>query len=130
MNNLILDFLNSYTANPDPQYAVMLKGKWGCGKTYFIKQWKKRFDNEENAETEITLKPIYVSTYGMKSIAEIKTAIDKELNPFFYSKTGKIIRGALKIAGKIVFKTDFDVNGDAKNDGTFSATYGVSSATV
>lgn len=122
MNNLILDFLNSYTANPDPQYAVMLKGKWGCGKTYFIKQWKKRFDNEENAETEITLKPIYVSTYGMKSIAEIKTAIDKELNPFFYSKTGKIIRGALKIAGKIVFKTDFDVNGDAKNDGTFSAT--------
>lgn len=43
MNTLILDFLNSYADNPNPQYAVMLKGKWGCGKTHLIKQWKKRF---------------------------------------------------------------------------------------
>ena len=122
MNTLIIDFLNSYTVNPNPQYAVMLKGKWGCGKTYFVKQWKKMFDDGENTETEITLKPIYISTYGMKSVAEIRTAIDKELNPFFYSKTGKIIKGALKIAGRIALKTDFDANGDAKNDGSFSAT--------
>lgn len=32
MNTLILDFLNSYADNTNPQYAVMLKGKWGCGK--------------------------------------------------------------------------------------------------
>lgn len=34
MNTLILDFLNSYADNTNPQYAVMLKGKWGCGKTH------------------------------------------------------------------------------------------------
>ncbi len=28
MNTLILDFLNSYADNTNPQYAVMLKGKW------------------------------------------------------------------------------------------------------
>ncbi|RGQ73225.1 P-loop NTPase fold protein, partial [Phocaeicola dorei] len=44
MNTLILDFLNSYADNTNPQYAVMLKGKWGCGKTHLIKEWKKKFD--------------------------------------------------------------------------------------
>ena len=39
MNTLILDFLNSYADNTNPQYAVMLKGKWGCGKTHLIKEW-------------------------------------------------------------------------------------------
>ena len=38
MNSLILDFLDSYADNPNPRYAVMLKGKWGCGKTHLIKQ--------------------------------------------------------------------------------------------
>lgn len=41
MNSLILDFLDSYADNPNPQYAVMLKGKWGCGKTHLIKQRSK-----------------------------------------------------------------------------------------
>ena len=44
MNTLILDFLNSYADNTNPQYAVMLKGKWGCGKTHLIKEWKKRLE--------------------------------------------------------------------------------------
>lgn len=105
MNTLILDFLNSYADNPNPQYAVMLKGKWGCGKTHLIKQWKKRFDEPADTDEEITLKPIYISTYGMDSVNDIKTAIDRELNPFFYSKTGRFIKGILKLAGKVVFKT-------------------------
>ena len=88
MNTLILDFLNSYADNTNPQYAVMLKGKWGCGKTHLINEWKKRFDGTADTDGEITLKPIYISTYGMDSVNDIKTAIDRELNPFFYSKTG------------------------------------------
>ena len=91
MNTLILDFLNSYADNTNPQYAVMLKGKWGCGKTHLIKEWKKRFDETADTDGEITLKPIYISTYGMDSVNDIKTAIDRELNPFFYSKTGRFV---------------------------------------
>lgn len=34
MNNQIFDFLNEYAKLPSPQYAVLLRGKWGCGKTY------------------------------------------------------------------------------------------------
>ncbi len=122
MNTLILDFLNSYADNTNPQYAVMLKGKWGCGKTHLINEWKKRFDGTADTDEEITLKPIYISTYGMDSVNDIKTAIDRELNPFFYSKTGRFIKGVLKLAGKVVFKTSMDCNEDSKEDGSFSAT--------
>ena len=37
MNEDIIRFLNGYAALPSPQYAVLLRGKWGCGKTYFVK---------------------------------------------------------------------------------------------
>lgn len=122
LNELIYDFLTEYANNPDPQYAVMLKGKWGCGKTHFIKQWLKEY-KEKNGEIEedtIDLKPIYVSLYGMNTIAEIKTAIDREVNPFFYSKTGKVVKGVAKVLGKVVLKTNIDFNGDEKDDATFT----------
>lgn len=64
MNNQIFDFLNEYAKLPSPQYAVLLRGKWGCGKTYFVKNWLAEFDkpNKQPAnENSIELKPIYVS---------------------------------------------------------------------
>ena len=75
MNTLILDFLNSYADNTNPQYAVMLKGKWGCGKTHLIKEWKKRFDGTADTDGEITLKPIYISTYGMDEARQGGTTV-------------------------------------------------------
>ena len=64
MNNQIFDFLNEYTKLPSPQYAVLLRGKWGCGKTYFVKNWLAEFDKSNKLpanENSIELKPIYVS---------------------------------------------------------------------
>lgn len=43
MNTLILDFLNSYADNTNPQYAVMLKGKWGCGKMHIPADTRSAF---------------------------------------------------------------------------------------
>lgn len=37
MNENIAKFLDDYMRNHDPQYAVMLTGRWGCGKTFFVK---------------------------------------------------------------------------------------------
>ena len=123
MNSNISSFLDDYAAIADPQYAVLLSGKWGCGKTYFINGWMEKYakKHKEEDKNAIDLQPIYVSLYGLSSVAEITTAIDRALNPFFYSKTAEVVKGIAKIAGKVVFKTSLDLNGDKKDDASFSA---------
>ena len=37
----------------------------------------------------------------------------------FYSKTGRFIKGILKLAGKVVFKTSVDFNENSKEDHNF-----------
>lgn len=123
MNKQISDFLNGYAKLPSPQYAVLLRGKWGCGKTYFVKNWLAEFDKSDKQpanENSIELKPIYVSLFGMREISDIKSAIDRCLNPFFYSKTGKILKIAGRIASKIIFKTNLDIDNDGKSETSFS----------
>lgn len=111
MNDNIAKFLDGYMKNADPQYAVMLTGHWGCGKTFFINHWLKDLKTVENDREEIIyLKPIYVSLYGLSSLAEVKTEIDRKINPFYYSKTAKVLKTAAKFASKIVFKTDITVD--------------------
>ena len=121
MNENISQYLFTYLDNPDPRYAVLLKGKWGCGKTFFIQKWiksyKSRFD-----KNEVVLEPIYVSLYGLKDVSQITLAIDRVINPFFYSKGMEITKKVLKVAGKIAFKTSLDVNNDGKEDFSMDAT--------
>lgn len=50
MNTKIFDYLNVYASTPDPQYAIMLRGKWGCGKTHFIKGWLNKFEVKDFAD--------------------------------------------------------------------------------
>ena len=50
MNTKIFDYLNIYASTPDPQYAIMLRGKWGCGKTHFIKGWLNKFEVKDFAD--------------------------------------------------------------------------------
>ena len=38
MNEHIKKYIEYYIELDDPQYAVLLTGNWGCGKTYFIKK--------------------------------------------------------------------------------------------
>lgn len=123
MNKLTFDFLTEYAALPSPQYAVLLRGKWGCGKTYFVKHWLAEFEESSKLpanENSIELKPIYVSLFGMREISDIKSAIDRCVNPFFYSKTGKILKVAGRIASKIIFKTELDIDNDGKSETSFS----------
>lgn len=123
MNEDIIRFLNEYAKLPSPQYAVLLRGKWGCGKTYFVKHWLEEFDKSDKLpanENSIELKPIYVSLFGMREISDIKSAIDRCVNPFFYSKAGKMLKIAGRIASKIIFKTELDIDKDGKSETSFS----------
>lgn len=61
----ILDILNKYIENPKMQYAILIDGEWGSGKTYFIKN--KFVKDNKNI--------IYIPLNGMKNREEIDKKI-------------------------------------------------------
>jgi len=113
INQHIQDFLEYYYSfDQDPEYAVLLKGKWGTGKTWFIKKTLQNLTNNGG-------KHLYVSLYGVSSYDEIESEFFKQLHPLLSSKsmalTGKIAKGLLKTTLKIDLDDD-----DGKSDGSVS----------
>lgn len=115
MNRNILTFLNEYAEIPDPQYAIMLRGAWGCGKTFFIRQWMEQLKNNRDAD-KLKWQPIYVSLYGLTTTQQITEQINKEISPWLYSKGMKLAKNVLKVASKIALK--YDIDGDGKDEGS------------
>lgn len=126
MNENIVNFLNGYMMNPDPQYAVLLKGKWGCGKTHFINHWINTYQKQE-AEDKV-LEPVYVSLYGLSETKQITTAINRALYPILYGKAAKAGKTFLKFMSAIVLKCDVDWDKDGNSD--FSMNLGLDSLSI
>lgn len=117
MNSHIKNYLDSYVIFDNPQYAVMIKGDWGSGKTHFIKEYIKEF-NEENTEAPQVF--IYVSIFGLKKTSSIDELIFQQLHPVLASKSAKLVGGFLKSAVKLGLKYDLDLNKNEKNEGDVS----------
>lgn len=126
MNENKVNFLNGYMMNPDPQYAVLLKGKWGCGKTHFINHWIDAYQKQE-AEDKV-LEPVYVSLYGLSETKQITTAINRVLYPILYGKAAKAGKTFLKFMSAIVLKCDVDWNKDGNSD--FSMDLGLDALSI
>ena len=114
MNEDILRFLEKYKDDPDPQYAVLLDGKWGCGKTFFIKSWLDTFQTENEDE----LAPMYVSLFGVQTVKQINDTINGLLFPFMNSKVYKIGKTITKMVASAALRSNVDYDGDKKSDGT------------
>ncbi|WP_201604299.1 P-loop NTPase fold protein [Psychrobacter immobilis] len=115
-NEHIEEFLKHYFKLPSSsQYAVLLKGKWGVGKTWFLKEIMASLHNP-NYRVKTHL---YVSLYGIASFEEIESEFFRQLHPVLSSKgmalAGKIGKGLLKTALQI------DLNGDGKSDASVSS---------
>lgn len=80
-NQHISQFLDYYCNDKllNPQYAVLLKGKWGSGKTHFINEYKKHLKINNK-------KFIYVSLYGVTSYDEIETKFLQSSNPEIFNE--------------------------------------------
>ena len=126
MNENIVNFLNGYMMNPDPQYAVLLKGKWGCGKTHFINHWIDTYQKQD-ADDKV-LEPVYVSLYGLSETKQITTAINRVLYPILYGKAAKAGKTFLKFMSAIVLKCDVDWDKDENSD--FSMNLGLDSLSI
>lgn len=57
--------VNEYSEINSPDYAIMVSGPWGCGKTHFIK----------NCFTKSNKEMIYVSLYAVSSLEQINDKI-------------------------------------------------------
>lgn len=69
----------NYFENKSTDYAVMISGDWGSGKTYFLKNDIFSYLREEN------YRPIFISLIGLKDEDKLEKKIFEKINPFFQS---------------------------------------------
>lgn len=101
-NEHISDYLEYYSKlEIEPEFAVLIRGPWGSGKSWFIKNFIKEKD----------LKHLYISLNGVSRIKEIEDSIFQQIHPLLSSKgmkiAGKVFKGFLKTT----IKVDLDVDG-------------------
>lgn len=114
-NKHVEEYLDYYCGLPyPPGFAVLLKGQWGAGKTWFIDKYREKVEkNPKNKQ-----KFLYISLYGISNISEIEDQFFKLLHSILSSKaaaiTGVIAKSLLKGALHI------DLNADQKNDGSWT----------
>lgn len=116
MNENIINSLEQYVKDVNPQYAILLSGSWGCGKTHFIEAWIKQYNTSHiitesskftfrKKKSSIILKPIKVSLFGLQTNAELIEAVNRELSPVVFNlkKYGLI---AAKVISRVALKAD------------------------
>lgn len=110
INNHIEKYLDDYCGLSSPKFAVMVKGSWGSGKTWFIEQYL------EKLEKSTKHKHLYVSLFGRTKFSDIEDAFFQQLHPVMSSKgmeiAGKLFKGLLKASIK------FDLDNDGRDDGS------------
>lgn len=87
-------------------FAVMVNGKWGCGKTYLVKSIIREIAGQETKRLES--KPLYISLYGVKNVDEISDLIYQQLHPIWSSKPVRLGSVILKAVARGTLKMEFD----------------------
>lgn len=89
-------------------YAVMIDGTWGCGKTYFVLKTLKTKLKEHEEEKEKSIKGykkrniIYISLYGVKSTEDISKKICVEVYLGKTDKFGKVLKKGADMVSSLV----------------------------
>ncbi len=107
----------AYLIDKNVHYAILITGKWGSGKSYFVTQlmdsWNTGVEGDDNS---IQLKPIYVSLNGIATISGLYHAIWKQIYPILNSRGAKVLKLVFGGAIKAVSKCIIDLNGDGQTD--------------
>ncbi|MDO1501635.1 P-loop NTPase fold protein [Winogradskyella maritima] len=103
----IQDIIKAYLDKPQTQYALLINGGWGSGKTFF---WKKSLVNVIESKD---LKPMYISLNGVNSIEKLEQLIFIELIPKLGSSQSDIVKNLAAVSknianatSKFFFKSD------------------------
>jgi len=97
-NEHITTYLDWYLDVDNPEFAVMIKGEWGSGKSYFIKKY---------IEIKTNKKFIFISLNGISSTKEIDYQILCEIHPIFKNKViGPLLSIGSKVAAEKIGLTE------------------------
>ena len=89
----IIQGINRYLNDKLYNYAILIDGEWGCGKTFFVKNTLREALVDEPIK--------YISLYGCKTIEEVK---EKILFSVFFNKDKSEIKkiDTIKNSGKAI----------------------------
>lgn len=107
-NSHIKSYIEYYLdLKSEPHFAIMLKGAWGTGKTWFVDEAIKDYTRNNEG-----FKYIKVSLYGMTSIKQIEDEMFRQLHPVLSNKFYVLGANVLKSVLKATVKLDIDNSGD------------------
>ena len=109
VNQNVEEYLDYYChLSSAPGFAILLKGQWGAGKTWFAKNYFQRLDPQSK-------KHIYISVYGASSLSDIDDRFFQSLHPILSSKPAKlagiILKDMLKLSIPIYLNQDNQSDG-------------------
>ena len=88
----LIEGVEEYIRKPYTDYAIMINGEWGSGKTHFWNnKLRKRIENITNKNGK-KYKTIYISLYGINSLEEISKKIFLETNPLVNKGLKKFVQ--------------------------------------
>jgi hypothetical protein len=101
-NDHISQYLDYYLGlQTSPEFAVLLTGEWGSGKTWFLKNYLESHGTDH----------LYVSLNGVSSFSEIEDQFFRQLHPVLASKPMKFASKLIKGIIKTTVHIDLDGNG-------------------
>ncbi len=93
MNTGLIDIITRYITQPKTDFAILINGEWGSGKTFYIKnQLAKAISNlkfKVSEKEEKAYDLVYVNLYGITSTEELQKKLIIELNPWMKTATYK-----------------------------------------
>lgn len=107
----IEQIVTDYLKIEHSDFAIMINGDWGCGKTYYIKKILfdkiNKIDSFEVGKKNEKLKydPLYVSLYGISDINDVLYKVHLELNKWLKSKGWVLARTSIS-----KFTSFFNIN--------------------
>lgn len=103
-NIAVFDYLKYYlNLGYPPQFAVLIDGAWGAGKTHFIR-------NVMNAPF-LRERCIYISLFGVKKLEDIDIALLKAKYPKFFTKGADISITVFRLlVSRANFSPDIDIS--------------------
>ncbi|QOW46163.1 MULTISPECIES: P-loop NTPase fold protein [Acinetobacter] len=106
-NKHIEEYLDYYCEDKLNDYAVLINGSWGSGKTWFISRIEKKLKAKHK-------NVIYISLNGVAKKEVIDDEIFRFLHPFWTDKKVKFLGKVASGLVKATFK--FDLNSDGSDD--------------